>query len=61
MSEPISGTPQIGRLVCDCGLDLGPKPGDMLSVVLAAMRKDGQGLSHDQEQTIRRGLGLTLL
>lgn len=29
-----------------------------LSTALAAMRKDGQGLSLDQETTIRRGLGL---
>ncbi len=34
---------------------------DRLDVVLATMRKDGQGLSSDQILTIRRGLGLTVL
>lgn len=29
-----------------------------LTVALSAMRKDGQGLSWDQETTIRRALGL---
>ena len=29
-----------------------------LGATLASMRKDGQGLSHDQELTLRAGLGL---
>lgn len=29
-----------------------------LTTTLSGMRKDGQGLSWDQEATIRRGLGL---
>ncbi len=30
-----------------------------LTATLAAMRKDGQGVTQDQEATIRRGLGLS--
>lgn len=55
MSEP-----KQGRNVCDCGIDCGPEINDFnrlhLDAAFAAMRKEGQGLSLDQEMMIRRAL-----
>lgn len=46
-----------GKSTCHaCMADAAAMP-RKLAEALAGMRKDGQGLSHDQEETIRRGLG----
>lgn len=43
---------------CACPALYDRKVAERLAAVLAEMRADGQGLSHDQELTVRRGLGL---
>jgi hypothetical protein len=43
---------------CMGGADRLPLSSEKLADTFASMRRDGQGLSQDQEQTIRRGLGL---